>query len=137
MALTGTYTDPNDQAQVRVVHVSPDTPALNIIRASALQTPIAQNISFGDRSDYVSVANGDVDLIAQPADSCDGACSCSWRSSRPRLGLSYSAYAIGPLARGGCPAGSGRSAEGADAGEVPVPERRAESGTTRTGSIST
>jgi hypothetical protein len=95
--VTGTYTDPNDQAQVRLVHVSPDTPALNIIRASALQTPIASNIAFGARSDYVSVANGDVDLIAQPADASTSVL-LFLEEFTAAPGLSYSAYAIGPLA---------------------------------------
>jgi len=95
--VTGIYTNPDDQAAVRVVHVSPDTPALDIIRASSQSLPIATNLAFRDRSDYVKVPNGDVDLIAQPAGGAT-AVFLFLEEFTAVAGGSYSAYAVGPLA---------------------------------------
>jgi hypothetical protein len=82
---------------VRFVHVSVDTPPLDIIRASSLNTPLAENIAFRDHSDYVLVPDGDVDLIAQPADATSIA-FLFLEEFLAATGVSYSAYAVGPLA---------------------------------------
>jgi hypothetical protein len=95
--ISGTFSEPSDRASVRIVHVSPDTPPLDIIRASSLSTPLAENLAFRDRSDYVTVPNGEVDLIAQPADA-NSAVFLFLEEFSAVAGLSYSAYAVGPLA---------------------------------------
>jgi hypothetical protein len=93
---SGTLYDTADQAAVRIVHVSADTPPLDIIRGSSLGTPIAQNLAFRDASAYVIVPHGEVDLIGVPA----GGTSVflfleEFNASRNG---SYSAYTVGPLA---------------------------------------
>jgi hypothetical protein len=95
--ISGINSEPDDRAAVRIVHVSPDTPPLDIIRASSLSTPLAENLAFRDRTDYVTVPNGDVDLIAQPADA-NSAIFLFLEEFSASPGLSYSAYAVGPLA---------------------------------------
>jgi hypothetical protein len=65
----GTVLDANDQAEVRVVHVSPDSGAFDVYRGSSLNTPIAQGIAFRDASAYSKVNTGEADLIALPAGS--------------------------------------------------------------------
>jgi|GEM_PF-2462299 len=94
---TSAFTDPGDQAAVRFVHVSPDTPALDIIRGSSLGTKLAENVAFRDRSSYVNVPRGDVDLIGRPAD--DGSAVFLFvEEFSAAVGQSYSAYAVGNLA---------------------------------------
>jgi hypothetical protein len=94
---SGVLSEPGDRAAVRIVHVSPDTPPLDIIRASSLSTPLAENLAFRDRTDYVTVPNGEVDLIAQPADA-NSAVFLFLEEFAATAGVSYSAYAVGPLA---------------------------------------
>jgi hypothetical protein len=60
--------DINDQAALRVVHVSPDSGAFDVFRSSTA-TPIASNIAFRDTSPYASVPAGDVDIFAMPTGS--------------------------------------------------------------------
>jgi hypothetical protein len=93
---SNTVPDIDDQAAVRVVHVSNDTPALDIIRGSSLNTPIAQNISFRDTSAYVSVPKGEIDLIAVPTGGTN--VFLFVEEFTASVHGSYSAYAIGPLA---------------------------------------
>ncbi|HEU4626833.1 MAG TPA: DUF4397 domain-containing protein [Steroidobacteraceae bacterium] len=66
--VTGTTLDINDQAQVRVVHVSPDSGAFDVFRDST-DTPIATNVAFRDSSPYVNAPAGNVDVFAMPAGS--------------------------------------------------------------------
>ena len=95
--LSGPFTAPTDQAAVRVVNLSPDTPPIDVIRASSTTTPIAQNLAFRGRSDYVLVPNGDVDLIAQPSGG-QTSVFLFLEEITAVAGTSYSAYAVGPLA---------------------------------------
>jgi hypothetical protein len=93
---TSTLQDTDDQAVVRVVQVSSDTPALDIIRGSSLNTPLAQNVAFRAHSAYVHVPTGDVDLIAVPTGSTNVFLFVEEFSAF--RGGAYSAYAVGPLA---------------------------------------
>jgi hypothetical protein len=95
--VSGMFTDINDRAAVRFVHVSADTPALDIIRPASTNEFIAQNIAYRDRSPYRLVPDGDVALIAQPADPSTSIFLFLEEFSSA-AGLSYSAYAVGPLA---------------------------------------
>jgi hypothetical protein len=95
--VSGTFTAPADQAAVRVVNLSPDTGPIDVIRASSTNIQIAQNLAFRGRSDYVKVANGDVDLIAQPSGG-QAAVFLFLEEITANPGASYSAYAVGPLA---------------------------------------
>jgi hypothetical protein len=95
--ISGMYTNIDDQAVVRFVHTSADSPPLDIIRGSSLNTPIAENIAYRDRSDYVHVPDGEVDLIGTPADAT-GLVFLFLEEFQASVGLSYSAYAVGPLA---------------------------------------
>jgi hypothetical protein len=93
---TGVFLDPNDQVAVRFVHASTDTPPLDIIRGSSLNTPLAQNIAYGAHSPYVTVPSGDVDLIGVPTGSTS---VFLFVTEFPTVaGNAYSAYAVGPLA---------------------------------------
>jgi hypothetical protein len=93
----GIFTDINDRAALRVVHVSADTPALDILRASSTNESIAKNVAYRDRSPYTLVRDGEVALIAQPADPST-AVFLFFEEFSAAAGLSYSAYAVGPLA---------------------------------------
>jgi len=93
---SGTLQDTADQAAVRVVHVSSDTPALDVIRGSSLNTPLAQNVAFRDHSPYVRVPTGEVDLIAVPTGGTN--VFLFVEEFTAARGGAYSAYAIGPLA---------------------------------------
>jgi hypothetical protein len=93
---TGATVDINDQAQVRVVHVSPDSPAFDIYPDTNLNTPIATNIAFRGTSPYAKVPAGDVDLIALPASS-QAFTIVFVASFTAASNGSYSAYTIGNL----------------------------------------
>jgi len=95
--ISGAYTAPTDQAAVRVVALSPDSPPIDVVRASSTNTVIAQNLAFRGRSDYVNVPNGDVDLIAQPSGG-QTSVFLFLEELTAAPGGSYTAYAVGPLA---------------------------------------
>ncbi|MEJ1966750.1 MAG: DUF4397 domain-containing protein [Gammaproteobacteria bacterium] len=95
--ITGVYTNTADQVAVRFVNVSADSVPMDVIRGSSLSTPLAQNVAFRDRSSYVNVPDGDVDLIGFPT----GATGLNFlflEEFQATQGLSYTSYAIGPLA---------------------------------------
>jgi len=95
--VSGMFTDVNDRAALRFVHVSADTPALDIIRPSSTNELIAENIGYRDRSPYKLVQDGEVALIAQPSDP-GSAIFLFLEEFSAGAGVSYSAYAVGPLA---------------------------------------
>jgi hypothetical protein len=100
MAIEGTsgvYTNTGDEAQVRVVHVSATTPALDVYRASSLNAPLVSNLPFRDRSDFTNVPVGTIDLLGVPT----GATGLEFlfiKEFAVTQGLSYSAYVVGPVA---------------------------------------
>lgn len=65
---TNTLLDIDDQAQMRVVHVSPDSGPFDVFRNSTA-TPIATNVAFRGVSPYANVPSGDVDVFAMPSGS--------------------------------------------------------------------
>ena len=95
--VSGTFTNTTDQAAVRIVQVSATSPAMDIFRSSSLNAPLATNLVFRDHTGYINVPPGDVDLLAAPT----GATSLQFlflEEFQATQGLSYSAYAIGPVA---------------------------------------
>ncbi len=93
---TGSLLSIADQSAVRIVHVSSDTPALDVIRGSSLSTPIASNLTFGTHSPYVNVPQGDVDIVAVPTGNTS--VFLFVKEFTAVSNGSYSAYAVGPLA---------------------------------------
>jgi hypothetical protein len=91
---SGQTLDINDQAQVRVVHVSPDSPAFDVYQDSTLKTPMAANIAFRGTSTYTKVPTGDVDLIAMPAGS-QAVTIVFVEEFTAVSNASYSAYTVG------------------------------------------
>ena len=90
------HVDPRDSAEVRFIHVSHDSPPLDVIRAAAQRQTLAQNVAFRDRSDYVAVANGETDLIATPT--ADPSTFLFLEEFNATAHQSYSVYAVGPVA---------------------------------------
>jgi len=85
-----------DQAQVRVVHLSADAPAVDIAPDGA--EPIVAALAYPDATDYLTVPGGEYDLEVRPAGTMDVALQLD-----PVLleaGKSYSVFAIGSLAGG-------------------------------------
>jgi len=66
---SGVFTSTGDEAALRVVHVSAETPALDVYRATVLNAPLFGNLAFRDRSDYARVPQGTIDLLGVPAGS--------------------------------------------------------------------
>jgi hypothetical protein len=90
------HVDPRDNAEVRFLHVSLDSPPLDVIRAAAQRQTLAQNVAFRDGSAYVQVANGETDLIATPT--ADPATFLFLEEFNTAAHRSYSVYAVGPPA---------------------------------------
>ena len=67
---------PQDTAQLRAVHASPDAPAVDIY-VEGDNTPVATNVAYGDVTAYVTVPAGTYNVQLRPA----GADS----SRKPRL----------------------------------------------------
>jgi hypothetical protein len=93
--VSGQTLDINDQAQVRVVHVAPGSPAFDVYQGSTEDGPIAPNIAFRGTSPYVNVPVGDVDLIALPAGSTTFKIVFV-EEFTAAINASYSAYTVGP-----------------------------------------
>jgi hypothetical protein len=66
--ISTTSLDINDQAAVRVVHVSPDSGAFDVFRSSTA-TPITTYIEFRGTSLYTNVPAGSDDVFAMPSGS--------------------------------------------------------------------
>jgi hypothetical protein len=92
---TGVFTNTADQAEIRVVQVSAATPALDVYRATALGAPLVSNLAFRDRSDYLPVPVGTIDLLGVPA----GSTTLQFlfiKEATLVQGSSTSAYVMGP-----------------------------------------
>jgi hypothetical protein len=85
-----------DQAQVRVVHLSADAPAVDIAPDGA--APIVTNLAYPAASDYLTVPGGAYDLEVRPTGSMDVALQLD--PVTLENGTSYSVFAIGSLAGG-------------------------------------
>jgi hypothetical protein len=72
-AVTACGDDDNDNpdpepgtAEVRVVHASPDAPAVDIY-AEGVTTPLVEDLAYGQATDYLSLAEGTYNLQIRPA----------------------------------------------------------------------
>jgi hypothetical protein len=90
----GSYRNTVDFAALKFVHISHDTPALDVTVGSGLAEPLAQNIGFRQSTDYVDIKDGENGMIAVPA----GAASpyVFFEEFAAAGGGYYTAYAIGP-----------------------------------------
>jgi hypothetical protein len=86
------FQDDSDQAQLRVVNVSRDSPPVDVV-AGSFQNPIGQNIGFRGQSAYAKAANGEVGLIATKSGDPTSIAFIEEFTALPDQ--SYSAYAIG------------------------------------------
>ena len=85
--------EPDDQARLRVVNMSKDSPPLDVVTGS-FQNPIAQSVGFRGESAYSTTANGEVGLIARATSDPNSFAFIEEFTALPDQ--SYSAYAIGP-----------------------------------------
>ena len=85
-----------DQAQVRVVHLSADAPAVDVAPDGA--EPIVADLAYPSATDYLTVPAGDYDLEVRPAGTMDVALQLD--PVTLAAGTSYSVFAIGSLAGG-------------------------------------
>ena len=93
----GTSIRRDDRAEVRFVHVSTDSPALDVIRAAAAARRSRRTSRSAIDPTTCRSPNGETDLIATPTGG-SGDVSCSSRSSRRRAPAATALYAVGPLA---------------------------------------
>lgn len=89
--------DVDERAEVRFVHVSPDTPALDIHILPGQSTPLAQNIAFRGSSDYRAVAPGEVNLIGVQSDNVG--VFVLLEEFGATVSQSYTSYAVGPFSQ--------------------------------------
>lgn len=85
-----------DQAQVRIVHLSADAPAVDVAPDGA--EPIVSNLAYPAATDYLTVPAGAYDLEVRPTGSMDVALQLD--PVTLEAGTSYSVFAIGSLADG-------------------------------------
>ena len=85
-----------EQASLRFVHASTDTPALDVLIAPTLTDRLAENVAFRGSSDYRNVRPGEVNLIGVPAGNVG--VFVFLEEFNALAGLHYTAYAVGPLA---------------------------------------
>lgn len=85
-----------DQAQVRIVHLSADAPAVDIAPDGA--APIVAALAYPDATEYLTVPAGDYDLEVRPAGTMDVALQLD--PVTLAAGNSYTVFAIGSLAGG-------------------------------------
>ena len=85
-----------DMAQVRVVHLSADAPAVDIAPDGA--DPIVTNLAYPNATDYLTVPAGAYDLEVRPTGTKDVALQLD--PVTLEAGKSYSVFAIGSLAGG-------------------------------------
>jgi hypothetical protein len=90
----GTYRNAADSAALKFVHISHDTPALDVTVGSGLADPLAQNIGFRQSTAYVDIKDGENGMIAVPAGA--GSPYVFFEEFAATGGGYYTAYAMGP-----------------------------------------
>jgi Domain of unknown function (DUF4397) len=89
---TSTFVDEDDQARLRFVNVSKDSPALDVVVGS-FQNPIAQAVGFRGQSPYSLTNTGEIGLIASATGNSESFAFIEEFTASPDQ--SYTAYAIG------------------------------------------
>jgi hypothetical protein len=93
---SGLSRDPADPATVRMVNLSHDAPALDLVRLGSPQQTLATNIAYGGVSTRTVTPNGSLDLVARAtADTSNIVFVSQFTSIRDQA---YSIYGVGPLA---------------------------------------
>jgi hypothetical protein len=91
---SGDVRDYRDGAGLKFVHISHDTPALDVTVGSGLADPLARNIGFRQSTDYVPLGKGENGMIAVPASV--GTPYVFFEEFDATAGAHYTAYAMGP-----------------------------------------
>ena len=86
----------DDSARVRVIHASPDAPAVDIAVAGG--DVLIENLAFPDASDFLTVPAGSYDLEVRPTGTTDVALDLP--GAALEAGMVYDVFAIGQLADG-------------------------------------
>ena len=84
------------KAQVRLVHASPDAPAVDVTVKGADLT-LFDDVEFGENSDYVEVPAGDYTLEVRGATDCDDGDVVATFDVTVEGGMAYTAFATGYL----------------------------------------
>ncbi|MET0535887.1 MAG: DUF4397 domain-containing protein [Steroidobacter sp.] len=90
----GSYRNAVDSAALKFVHISNDTPALDVTVGSGLADPLAQNVSFRQFTNYVDIRDGENGMIAVPAGA--NFPYVFFEEFTATGGGYYTAYAMGP-----------------------------------------
>lgn len=90
----GVYRNAADSAALKFVHISHDTPALDVTVGSGLADPLAKNIGFRQSTPYVDIKDGENGMIAVPAGA--GSPYVFFEEFTATGGGYYTAYAMGP-----------------------------------------
>ena len=86
----------DDTAKVRLVHASPDAPAVDVTVKGADLT-LFDDVEFGENSDYVEVPAGDYTLEVRGATDCDDGDVVATFDVTVEGGMAYTAFATGYL----------------------------------------
>lgn len=89
-------TEDMENAAVRVIHASPDAPAVDVAVTGG--DVLVENLAFPDGTDYLMVPAGTYDLEVRPTGTEDVALALP--GTELTAGMAYSVYAVGTLADG-------------------------------------
>jgi len=93
--ITDTPSPKDGKAQVRVVHFSADTPAVDVLTQDG-SAKVVENLSYPNKTDYLTLAPGSYDLkVCATAD--NEVCPLDPGPLALDAGTSYSVFAIGSL----------------------------------------
>ncbi len=88
--------DQNTPANVRVIHASPDTPAVDVVANDNFSAPLVEDLTFANFTPFVSIPPGPYNIKVTGANN-PGIIPIDFNATLA-AGTAYSVYAIGPLA---------------------------------------
>jgi len=97
------FTPAENESAVRVAHLSPDAPAVDVTAENG-SVVLADNVTFGDASDYVTVPEGDYTVEIREATADDNGSVVTTVDVSLEGETTYSALAVGYLDAEGAPA---------------------------------
>jgi hypothetical protein len=116
------------QAQARVVHLSADTPAVDVLTQDGAAT-VVENLAYPDATEYLALDAGDYDLkVCANADS--SVCPLDPGPLALEAGQAYSVFAVGSLAATVGTPDDGDNGAGGEEPEMPATDTIAPQGTT-------